>query len=191
MDVKTKYCETDMAKEVTDLQHDSVVADVMSKPIGLTDTTQPMTAQEAPKIDGVIIGKLVEGEGVWVNYPGNPTDSPLPAISTRIVSEHDIGKDVALAFEAGDPYRPIILGFIAHPRPVSKGDALNKVDDINPTVHIDGERVTFFAEKEIVLKCGKASITLTKSGKVLLRGAYLSSRSSGVNRIKGGSVQIN
>jgi hypothetical protein len=26
---------------------------------------------------------------------------------------------------------------------------------------------------------------------VLLRGAYLSSRSSGVNKIKGGSVQIN
>ena len=47
------------------------------------------------------------------------------------------------------------------------------------------------AQQEIVLECGKASITLTRAGKVLIRGAYLLSRSSGVNRIKGGSVQIN
>ncbi len=56
---------------------------------------------------------------------------------------------------------------------------------------LDGERVVLSADKEIVLKCGKASITLTRAGKVLIRGAYLLNRSSGVNRIKGGSVQIN
>lgn len=42
-----------------------------------------------------------------------------------------------------------------------------------------------------MLRCGKASITLTRSGKIILRGTYISSRSSGVIRIKGGSVQIN
>jgi hypothetical protein len=42
-----------------------------------------------------------------------------------------------------------------------------------------------------VLRCGQASVTLTKAGKVLIRGTYVSSRSSGVNRIKGGSVQLN
>jgi hypothetical protein len=56
---------------------------------------------------------------------------------------------------------------------------------------VDGERLVFTAKKEIVLRCGKASITLTRAGKVLIRGIYLLSRSSGVNRIKGGSVQIN
>ncbi len=55
----------------------------------------------------------------------------------------------------------------------------------------DGERVTVTAEREIEFRCGKASITLTRAGKVIIRGAYLLSRSSGVNRIKGGSVQIN
>jgi hypothetical protein len=53
------------------------------------------------------------------------------------------------------------------------------------------ERLVITAEREIVLQVGKASITLTRSGKIILRGTYLSSRSSGVNRIKGGSVQIN
>jgi hypothetical protein len=42
-----------------------------------------------------------------------------------------------------------------------------------------------------VLQCGKASITLTKAGKVLIQGSYVSSRSTGVNRVKGGSVQLN
>jgi hypothetical protein len=42
-----------------------------------------------------------------------------------------------------------------------------------------------------VLRCGKASITLTSAGKVLIRGTYVLSRSSGVNKIKGGSIQLN
>lgn len=55
----------------------------------------------------------------------------------------------------------------------------------------DGRRVEIKAENEIVLRCGESSITLTKSGKIILRGAYVLSRSTGVNRIQGGSVQIN
>ena len=55
----------------------------------------------------------------------------------------------------------------------------------------DGQRLIVTAKEEIVLRCGQASITLTKAGKVLIRGTYVSSRSSGVNRLKGGSVQIN
>ena len=47
------------------------------------------------------------------------------------------------------------------------------------------------ASREIVLQCGRASIVLTRAGKVLVRGAYLSLRSSGMHRITGASVQIN
>jgi hypothetical protein len=47
------------------------------------------------------------------------------------------------------------------------------------------------AKEQLVLRCGKASITLTKAGKVLIQGAYVSNRSSGVLRLKGGSVNIN
>jgi hypothetical protein len=53
------------------------------------------------------------------------------------------------------------------------------------------ERIELVAEREIVLRCGDASLTLTRSGKILLRGTYVLSRASGVNKIKGGSVQIN
>lgn len=59
------------------------------------------------------------------------------------------------------------------------------------TIHVDGKRVVIEGQEEIVLSCGESSITLTKAGKILIRGKYLVSRSSGVNRILGGSVQVN
>jgi hypothetical protein len=86
-------------------------------------------------------------------------------------------------FENGDPTRPLVIGRLLDPAaavPVQPAQ-----------VQLDDQCLELRAEREIVLRCGKASITLTRAGKVIIQGAYLSSRSSGVNRIKGGSVQIN
>lgn len=135
------------------------------------------------KCDGTIIGRLVgisdSGEPL-IDFRSNQSEQPLMARSTVRLDKEKIGKEIVLIFEEGDPKKPIIIGFIRHPEEIPSID-----------VEIDGERMTFSAKKEIILRCGKASITLTKAGKVLIRGAYLLNRSSGVNRIKGGSVQIN
>ena len=56
---------------------------------------------------------------------------------------------------------------------------------------IDGKVVRFEAREEIVLQCGKGSITLRKRGKIIIKGTHLLSRATGVNRIKGGQVNIN
>ena len=53
------------------------------------------------------------------------------------------------------------------------------------------EEVDLTAEREIVLRCGKASITLRRNGRVVIRGTYVETRAEGVNRVQGGSVQIN
>ena len=53
------------------------------------------------------------------------------------------------------------------------------------------ERLIVTAKEQVVIRCGKASITLTRAGKVLIQGEYVLSRSAGVNRVKGGSVQLN
>jgi hypothetical protein len=58
-------------------------------------------------------------------------------------------------------------------------------------VDADGQRLVVSAKQQLVLRCGKASITLTKAGKIVISGEHVSSRSSNVNRIVGGSVQIN
>jgi hypothetical protein len=97
---------------------------------------------------------------------------------------------VILAFEANDPQRPIVMDVLCETLEDASISVDVNRDDVDD-VRIDGRRVTFDASKEIVLRCGKSSITLTRAGKVLIRGTYLLNRSSGVNRIKGGSVQIN
>lgn len=94
-------------------------------------------------------------------------------------------------FEDGDPEKPILLGLLDSPPPAEEIEEPADATDRPDQVLIDGKRMVLSADKEIVLKCGKASITLTRAGKILFRGAYVLSRSSGVNRIKGGSVQIN
>jgi hypothetical protein len=109
------------------------------------------------------------------------------ARSTIHLGEIEVGRDVALMFDRGDPERPIVLGVIAPP----VTEQIRVGDGRSLRIEADGERLTITADKEIVLRCGEASITLTRAGKVLVRGTYVLSRSSGVNRLKGGSVQIN
>ena len=58
-------------------------------------------------------------------------------------------------------------------------------------IKIDGRKIMVEGRDEVVLRCGRASITLTRDGRVAIRGVKLSSRASGSNKIKGGSVQIN
>ena len=75
------------------------------------------------------------------------------------------------------------------PKEVRKQAEIKRQDDNQ--VYVDGKQVCIEGAEEVTFKCGKASITLTKSGKILIRGTYLLNRSTGVNRIMGGSVQVN
>lgn len=147
-------------------------------------------------IHGVIVGRLVSqrGEQCLVDFKENPKDEPLDARSVTKVSNRDVGRDVVLVFERGIPDRPIIIGVI---QPQFKGSEITILDQILAkagearVVEVDNDRVEIEADREVVLKCGEASITLTRAGKILIKGAYVVTRSTGVNRIKGGSVQIN
>ncbi len=141
------------------------------------------------KIDGVVIGLLlsIDPQGKpLVAFPGNPEETAISARTTTQMQIEDVGCEVALMFEGGDPRLPLIIGKIQH------GSVEKSPEEYHSALaELDGESIVLSARQNITLKCGKASITLTKAGKVILRGAYLLSRSSGVNRIKGGSVQIN
>jgi Domain of unknown function (DUF6484) len=138
------------------------------------------------KNNGVIIGVLTgfgESGVPLVNFSENQGTESITARSTATLSVSEIGHEVVLMFEHGDLSKPIIVGCVQPQALVEREQPFD--------VKLDGEQLTLSAEREIVLRCGKSSITLTRAGKVLIRGAYLLSRSSGVNRIKGGSVQIN
>lgn len=134
------------------------------------------------RIDGVVIGRLagLEAGGARVVFPGSPPEG-ISARAMAALAEGDLGREIALLFEGGDPRRPVVMGLMHG----------GFTPATRPAARVDDERIELTAEKEIVLSCGKASITLTRAGKILIRGEYVLTRSSGVNRIQGGSVQIN
>jgi hypothetical protein len=143
-----------------------------------------------PRIDGIRVGELV---GIADNctrplvvYPGQPGTAAIPARSIPDLRGEHIGRQVVLMFDNADPASPIIMGCLQAASAWQLDDKPAQVE-----VDTDGERLVVSAKDEIVLRCGAASITLTKAGKVLIRGTYVLSRSSGVNRVKGGSVQLN
>jgi hypothetical protein len=153
--------------------------------------TAPVVVRELrPRIDGVVIGQLVavtdDGTVPLVTYPGQAGTAALRARATLDLHGEHIGRDVVLTFEKGDPALPVILGCVHDPGARSLPERPGQVE-----MDVDGRRLVVTAKEQLVLRCGKASITLTRAGKILLDGTYVSNRSSGVLRLKGGSVQIN
>lgn len=155
----------------------------------------------------IILGQLkdLDGHGnPLVDYDCNPDDVAQVAVSTLPVTRQHMGRQVALLFASGDLRKPVVMGFIHNPFDELLENFANKGTE-NPTaeesnaehgtpldvVKVDGRQVVIEGQEEIVLRCGEASITLTKAGKIVIRGKYLLSRASGVNRMLGGSVQVN
>jgi hypothetical protein len=139
---------------------------------------------------GAVIGTLIgfrdDGRVPLVLFPRQPGSAAIAAAASVDVHGSHIGRQVVLLFEGDDPRRPIIVGLLRTANAWSLGEQPGQVQ-----VDADGERLSVTAKQQLVLRCGKASITLTKAGKVIVEGTYVSNRSSGVMRIKGGSVQIN
>jgi hypothetical protein len=148
---------------------------------------------------GFRVGQIVritkEGRAV-VDYPDN-TAGP---VETRSVvdsqSKHHKSSEesipVLLAFERGDPTLPIIVGIIhdtLYPKFPSQEIAL-PIQRPRDAI-LDGKKIVFDAKEEIVLRCGKSSVTLKKDGKVVVKGTQIISRASAINNIKGASVRIN
>lgn len=158
----------------------------------------------------VVIGyiKKVDQSGVYVDYPHNCSGKHVLALATVPVEAKNVGREAALLFNGGDLNKPVIIGIIhcemmdvlENRAPSQESDEawLNQSHSIGEPekekgvdIVVDGKEHCIEAKEQMTLKCGKASITLTKDGKILLRGSYISSRSSGTHRILGGSVQIN
>ncbi len=98
---------------------------------------------------------------------------------------------VALGFANANRDSPIVLGMI-HANlqsllhlPARPDAVLSPRPDAIPASRI------LEAAEDIELRCGEASIRLTRAGKVLINGEYVLTCSRGVNRIVGASVEVN
>lgn len=156
------------------------------------DTLERVSAAPSgsERIDGVAMARLVTLQSdsiALVTWRDRPA---APAFEARLLTHVTgavVGAEVALIFERGDPTRPLVLGIVQAPPGTTIPDPASGQGEHK----LDAETVMVRAEREIVLRCGDASITLRRDGRVVVRGAYVETRSRGVNRIKGGSVQIN
>ena len=152
-----------------------------------TSLASPSLPTPAP---AVLVGELVglrhEEPRALVVFSGLAGAVPLAARSVVDLHGAHIGAGVVLMFERGEPTQPIVLGVLrgAAAWPVSPRPQQVEID-------ADGERLLVGAQRQLVLRCGAASITLESNGKVSIRGTQIVSEADGAHRIRGGSVQLN
>lgn len=161
------------------------------------DGEQPTDAGE---IHGTRVGWIAgaDEQGLLVDFEGNAGD-PLPCRSTVAMSAEELQTAVAerrgavLLFDRGDPGLPLLMGLLQPDNGTPNIDLILQSDGEAHALEarVDGKRVLLEGSEEIVLRCGEASITMRRDGKIVIRGTHLLSRSKWTNRIKGGSVQIN
>ena len=73
----------------------------------------------------------------------------------------------------------------------SKKGRSHLVPSFPDVLHVDGKRVAIEGADEVEIRCGEASITLRRNGKIIIKGTYVESAAKGGNRVKGGAIKIN
>lgn len=155
----------------------------------MTAFENPQTALLQSPVYGVITGQFVglsRNRLPLVLFPGQSGSAAQEARSTVTLDKTPFGAEVVLQFDQGDVNRPIVLGVIQDP----SADT-TQLGDHPLEIEADGQHLHIQAKQQLILRCGDASITLTRAGKVLIKGNYVSTHATGTHRIKGGCVQIN
>lgn len=151
--------------------------------------------QTLEKIPGVVVA-VIEGS----DSNGRPLvrwererRSARPARSAWLGFEPDWaackGLRVVVGFEDGEDTKPVVLGLLDPPPALREAHTDPAAARARPSRKAKVLRVD--AEEELILECGKSRISLRADGRVVILGGYVLSRSTGVNKIKGGSVEIN
>jgi len=167
----------DVAVE-TELQDFSLLR---SKPMASAPATVPASAVTAR-----LHGFGSDDHPLLVDLWGLPGEI-VAARTTVPLRLEQSGATVVVVFEQNDVRRPIVIGVIEE-----RLGLANSTGAPPPvSVRADDQQVTVSAEREIVLQCGRASITLTRAGKIIIKGSHIVSQSTGYNRIKGAAVDIN
>lgn len=164
-------------------------AEVREADAPVVSLVRALVASDLPRADepvqaGMRVGRLahISANGdLWVELRRDGClHLSLRSIATVVLERSDVGAEVVVWESVDD------LGIVLGKRALPEGENAPSVE-----ARVDGKRVVLEAADEIVLRCGKASLVLRRNGRVQLKGAYVETQAEGVNRIKGGSVQIN
>lgn len=152
----------------------------------LEDRSESDAMSRSTAVVGELIAFISEARTPLVRLRCSPGAPVLPARSVVPLNGSQIGQHVVLVCEHGDPTLPIILGVLTFESTCHLPQLPAQVE-----VRADGAQMIVSARDRLVLRCGKASITLTRAGKIVIEGEYISSRAVGAHRIRGGSVELN
>lgn len=166
-----------------------------------------LPASKRPKVDrpaepsarwsSAMVGSIVafdRGE-VRVTFAG--TTRPVVARTLTGLDDATLERaaheraEAVLLFEEGDPSRPLLIGLLRSAAPLLDALLAGPLPAEEKVARIDGARIAIEGKDEVVLQCGKASLTLRRDGKVVLRGVNVITQADQVHKIRGGKVQIN
>ncbi len=154
-----------------------------------------LTSSVTPAVGGsrvlTVTRPLAAGE-LCVEVPG------VGAVAARCLRSVDrdtlrgdgaVGREVLVCFDGDDARRPVILGVMEDPVDLLLERATQA--PLVPEARVDGRRVVIEGADEVTLVCGEASITLTRDGRVALKGVNVTSEAGELQRIRGAVVKIN
>ncbi len=134
---------------------------------------------------GVVRVRCAPGGGAIVARVSAALDDGTLAAAARD------GQDALVVFEDGDSARPVVVALLRPETPVVGALIAVPSSRAEAVARVDGKRVVIEGNEEVVLHCGRASLTLRKDGSVILRGVNVVSQAQQVQKIRGGKVQIN
>jgi hypothetical protein len=135
---------------------------------------------------GQLLALLDNGRTPLVQFDDGASPQPRKAATLVDLQACHVGRQVVLYVPDDGDHQPIVMGVVV-------ADGSQSLPDIGEAAQLsaDGKRLVVTATHELVLRCGKASLTLHKDGRIDICGEAILTRATGANRVQGGSVQLN
>ena len=124
--------------------------------------------QTAAVVAGVLVGFSNEGRTPLVMFAGQPGSAALAARATLDLHAAHVGSEVVLVFAEGDPLQPIVMGVLRQ----QDANALESAPVMSKWMRMASGCSSPPASNWCCAVA--ATLTLTKAGKVLIEGTYIS-----------------
>ncbi|MFL5349754.1 MAG: DUF6484 domain-containing protein [Hyalangium sp.] len=147
---------------------------------------------DRPENGRITVGRIAsidaQGRVLVALHKGVPCPARLSTTVRRaeILEAAVAGTPVLLLLADDGRTPPILMGMVR--------DRLEAPGDMSVgalELQVGRERIALTAREELTLRCGEASITLRRDGKVIIKGEEIVSRARRTNKVKGATVRIN
>jgi len=155
---------------------------------------QPTSDRAASPVVGAVLGHLagIDAEG-RVLFLADGAGTALAVaiglpVADGVVARAARTRQRALAVRANESADDWVLVGLVRDRIPAR---LRRAGPGDVEIRVDGDKLVFEAERSIELRCGDASLTLRKDGRIVLSGDYVVSESRGPNKIRGATISLN